>query len=95
MHKNWCNKVRSEKSQNKITFSKSSGDEAVCGAVAKTIIENLITAVEQKEKENVDKVNKERSSYAFEFKLKVLKDLNNGQLAACDVADKHGIHKSL
>ena len=40
-------------------------------------------------------MKKERSSYTFEFKLKVLKDLNKGQLAACDVADKHGIHKSL
>ena len=40
-------------------------------------------------------MKKERSSYTFEFKLKVLKDLNNGQFAACDVADKHGIHKSL
>ena len=53
------------------------------------------SAAEQKVKETVDKLKKERSSYTFEFKLKVLKDLNNGQLAACDVADKHGIHQSL
>ena len=95
MHKSWCNQVSSEKSQNKITFNKSSGDETACAAVAKAVIEDLITAVEQKENNTVNKVKEERSSYTFEFKLKVLKDLNHGQLAACDVEDKHGIHKSL
>ena len=73
----WCNQVSSEKSQNKITFSKSSNYETACSAVAKAVIENLITVVEQKEKETVNKVKKEKSLYMFEFKLKVLKDLNN------------------
>ena len=50
--------------------------------------EDLITIAEQKEKETVEKVKKERSSYTFEPKLKALKDLNHEQLAACDVADK-------
>ena len=59
MHKNWCNQVPSEKSQNKITFSKSSSDETAC---AKADIEDLMTVVEQKEKETVDKIKKERSS---------------------------------
>lgn len=35
------------------------------------------------------------SSYTRKFKVKVLKDLNNGQLAVCDVADKLRIQKSL
>ena len=61
MHKNWCNQVPSEKSQNKITFSKSSSDETACGAAAKADIEDLMTVVEQKEKETVDKIKKERS----------------------------------
>ena len=57
-------------------------------------IEDL--AVEQKEKEIIDKVKKERlSSYTCKFKVKVLKDLNNGQLAVCDIADKLRIQKSL
>lgn len=30
-----------------------------CGAVAKAVIEDLITAVEQKEKETVDKIKRE------------------------------------
>ena len=57
-------------------------------------IEDLITAVKHREEETVDKVKKERSLYTFEFRLKVLKGLKNGQLAACDVTDKYGIHKS-
>ena len=34
----WCKQVSSEKSQNKITFSKSSNDETACGAVVKAVI---------------------------------------------------------
>ena len=41
-------------------------------------------------------MKKERlSSYTCKFKVKVLKDLNNGQLAVCDIADKLRIQKSL
>ena len=39
-------------------------------------------------------MRKERSLYTFEFKLKVLKDLYNGQLAVFDVKNEFGIHKS-
>ena len=49
----------------------------------------------QNEKEIVDVVKKERSSYDFEFKLKVINDLKDGKLAACYITAKHGVHKSL
>ena len=68
---NWCNEVSS-------SYSRPSNLKI------KSLSENLITAVEQK-KETADKVKKKRSSHTIEFKLEVLKDLNNGQLAACNV----------
>ena len=40
-------------------------------------------------------MKKEISLYMLEFKLKVLKDLNNRHLAVHDVANKNGIHEFL
>ena len=42
------------------------------GDIAKSAVEHLVTKVVQNEKEIVDVVKKERSSYDFEFKLKVI-----------------------
>ena len=67
----WCNQVFSEKSENQITFSKSSNDETACGAAVKAVIENLITIVEEKEKETANTVKKERSLHMFEFRPKI------------------------
>ena len=52
------------------------------------MVEHLVTEVVQNEQE-IDVVKKERSSYDFEFKLKVINDLKDEKLAACDVAAKH------
>ena len=60
MHKNWCNKAPLEKSQNKITLSKSSNNERCyrssynCCRAKEKEIEVLMTAEEQKEKGTVD-----------------------------------------
>ena len=50
--------------------------------VAKFITGDLITKAEQNERKAVDKVQKEKPSYPFKFKLKVIKEINDPHTSA-------------
>ena len=87
--------MTSNNAEKQISFSNVSSEKDAEDFGAIAVVEQLVTKVVQNEKEIVDVVKKERSSYDFEFKLKVIKDLKDGKLAAYDVAVKHGVHKCL
>ena len=94
MHEKWCKQEVA--SEEHILFSNSSEkSEEHFGAIAKSVVENLVTKIVQNEEESVNALKKERSSYDSEFKLKVINEVKGSTLALCDVAQKHGIHKSL
>ena len=95
MHENWCNQVPSKKSQTNITFSKSSSDETACGCCCESCYRRSCNCYRAKRKNNLLIKSKKRKKFVYvwvQTKMKVLKNLNNGQFAAYNVADKDEIH---